>query len=396
MGSGSEMWTTKGWWLVALCVACTFADVTELGDRLVTGLEVSASDRVDHEERGQFEEYITRHSKAYADHEREHRFQNFRESLHFVHKFNSDKKSKFKVGMNEFADMNQDEFASKFLVNEGLEQEEPKGSTENQLLSQRAATLSQMTEGRIGESADAFEGMEMGTLHENSGKELPRAVDWSDSAGRVYKQGICAACYTFTTNSAIKAQYEKKTGRTMPELSDQEILSCSRSAGNHGCVGGNMEKSYHYILGKHPRGELSLAKDYPYEGDEGTCKADRFKTTATHLKGYRKVHRGSETDLQDALSQHPVAVGIDAHHPAFKLYESGTFDIDYCTTKLTHAVLLTGYGVDESGQKYYKLKNSWGDQWGNKGFGHIKRGNNMCAIANLASYPIVDASKTNY
>ena len=172
----------------------------------------------------------------------------------------------------------------------------------------------------------------------------------------------------------------------MPELSDQEILSCSRSAGNHGCVGGNMEKSYHYILGKHPRGELSLAKDYPYEGDEGTCKADRFKTTATHLKGYRKVHRGSETDLQDALSQHPVAVGdslchtapsdplfhtafsstvfhtafgvgIDAHHPAFKLYESGTFDIDYCTTKLTHAVLLTGYGVDESGQKYYKLKN---------------------------------------
>ena len=203
----------------------------------------------------------------------------------------------------------------------------------------------------------------------------------SDNAGKVYKQGICAACYTFTTNSAIKAQYEKKTGsyslprrlpvwkiakshslfadtgRTMPELSDQEILSCSRSAGNHGCVGGNMEKSYHYILGKHPRGELSLAKDYPYEGDEGTCKADRFKTTATHLKGYRKVHRGSETDLQDALSQHPVAVGIDAHHPAFKLYESGTFDIDYCTTKLTHAVLLTGYGVDDSGQKYYKLKN---------------------------------------
>ena len=36
-------------------------------------------------------------------------------------------------------------------------------------------------------------------------------------------------------------------GKKMPELSDQEILSCSRPFGNHGCIGGNMEKSYHYI-----------------------------------------------------------------------------------------------------------------------------------------------------
>jgi len=379
---------------VVLCVVVVYADVAELGDRLVTGLEMSASDRIDHEERGQFEDYITRHRKEYAGHEREKRFRNFRDSLHFVHEFNADKNSKFKVGMNEFADLDQDEFASKFLVNEGLEEStDPiQQSKESKILSTRTSAAIELDHGRrMGESADESAGMEMGTLHQNSGDELPKTVDWSDMAGSVYKQGICAACYTFTTNSAIKAQYEKKTGKTMPELSDQEILSCSRAEGNHGCVGGNMEKSYRYILGKHPRGELTLAKDYPYQGDEGSCKADRFKTVPTHLKGYRKVQRGSEEDLMDALSQHPVAVGIDAHHPAFKLYESGTFDIDYCTTRLTHAVLLTGYGVDDSGQPYYKLKNSWGRQWGHKGFGRIKRGNNMCAVANLASYPLIEA-----
>merc|ERR1711865_271667 len=198
---------------------------------------------------------------VYAGHEREKRFRNFRDSLHFVHEFNADKNSKFKVGMNEFA--------SKFLVNEGLEEStDPiEESKESKILSTRTSTAIELDHGRrMGESADESAGMEMGTLHQNSGDELPKTVDWSDMAGSVYKQGICPACYTFTTNSAIKAQYEKKTGKTMPELSDQEILSCSRAEGNHGCVGGNMEKSYRYILGKHPRGELTLAKDYPYQG----------------------------------------------------------------------------------------------------------------------------------
>ena len=50
---------------------------------------------------------------------------------------------------------------------------------------------------------------------------------------------------------------------------------------------------------------------------------------------YRKINKGNENDLMDAVAQRPVAVGFDAHHPAFKLYDSGVFDIDYCTTHLT-------------------------------------------------------------
>merc|ERR1712202_90488 len=103
-----------------------------------------------------------------------------------------------------------------------------------------------------------------------------------------------------------------------------------------------MEKSYHYIMHTQRKkgGGITRAKDYPYEGSETSCMADQFKPLHIKLAGYRKIQRGSERDLADAVSSRPVPVGIDAHHPAFKLYESGVFDIDYCTTHLTHVVLV--------------------------------------------------------
>ena len=155
-----------------------------------------------------------------------------------------------------------------------------------------------------------------------------------------------------------------------------------------------MEKSYHYIMSaQQQNGGITLAKDYPYVGSETPCKRSKYRAQKIKLAGYRKVKRGSEADLKDALSERPLAVGIDAHHPAFKLYESGVFDIDYCTTHLTHAVLLVGYGT-EKGKKYWKLQNSWGKSWGEKGYGKVVRGKNMCAIANLASYPVLHAPES--
>jgi cathepsin L len=241
----------------------------------------------------------------------------------------------------------------------------------------------------IGESSE----LRNGALHENSEQTLPKHVDWATHGrtGAVYKQGVCAACYTFATNAAIEGQYYISTGKRMPELSDQEILSCSRPFGNHGCIGGNMEKSYHYIMSAQKSdGGMTLARDYPYEGSETQCKRENFAVKDIRLAGYRKIARGSETDLKDAVAQRPVAVGIDAHHPAFKLYSSGVFDIDYCTTHLTHAVLVVGYGTSDDGKDYWLLQNSWGKHWGEDGWGKLARGKNMCAISNLASYPVLE------
>lgn len=50
-----------------------------------------------------------------------------------------------------------------------------------------------------------------------------------------------------------------------------------------------------------------------------------------------------------------------------------------------HAVLLVGYGEDtNTGEKYWTVKNSWGEDWGEGGYFRILRSQDECAIESMA------------
>lgn len=149
-----------------------------------------------------------------------------------------------------------------------------------------------------------------------------------------------------------------------------------------------MELAFAYLQ----TNKLEKESDYPYTGKQGTCKYSSTKGV-TNTKGYKQVTRNSPSALVSALSSQPVSVAIEADTAVFQSYSTGVISSTGCGTNLDHGVLAVGYGTDPKLGDFYKVKNSWGTRWGEKGYVRIKRTSTndagICGIQKDASYPQV-------
>jgi hypothetical protein len=69
----------------------------------------------------------------------------------------------------------------------------------------------------------------------------------------------------------------------------------------------------------------------------------------------------------------PTVVAVDAR--GWHNYKTGIFDSCDKDAILGHAVLAVGYG-DDSGNKYWRIQNSWGSYWGEEGHIRVLRPDN--------------------
>ncbi|KAM3614783.1 uncharacterized protein V6R79_018972 [Siganus canaliculatus] len=220
-----------------------------------------------------------------------------------------------------------------------------------------------------------------------SGANAPDSMDWRQKGAvtAVKMQGSCGSCWAFSAAGALEGQLAKTTGKLV-DLSPQNLVDCSTKYGNQGCNGGFMHHAFQYVIDNHG---IDSDASYPYAGRDQPCRYNpRYR--AANCSTYSFLPEGDEGALKEAVATiGPISVAIDATRPLFAFYRSGVYNDPSCSKSVNHAVLTVGYGT-LNGQDYWLVKNSWGVQFGDKGYIRMSRNkHNQCGIALYGCYPVM-------
>ncbi|KAG8385455.1 hypothetical protein BUALT_Bualt03G0047100 [Buddleja alternifolia] len=299
------------------------------------------------------EQWMGQYGKTYKNEaEKAMRFKIFKENVEFIESFNSAGTKPYKLGINEFADLKNDEF--------------------------RAFRNGYKTPSNPASTTFMYENV----------TTIPPSIDWRKKGAvtKIKDQGQCGCCWAFSAVAAMEGVNKLKTGKLI-SLSEQELVDCDSTGEDEGCNGGLMDDAFKFII---KNNGLAAESDYPYKGTDDTCNKEKEALSAAKINGYEDVPSDDESALLKAVANQPVSVAIDAGGMGFQLYSGGVFTGD-CGTDLNHGVTAVGYGTSEDGTKYWLVKNSWGVSWGEEGYIRMKRDvdakGGLCGIAMQPSYP---------
>ncbi|KAL8494495.1 hypothetical protein ACS0TY_025339 [Phlomoides rotata] len=303
-----------------------------------------------------YESWMVKHGKSYnALGEKDKRFLIFKENLQYVDEQNALPNRTFKLGLNRFADLTNDEYRKAYL------------GTKTDARRRFSGKVSDRYKPKVGES-------------------LPDSIDWREKGAivPVKDQGSCGSCWAFSTIVAVEGINQIVTGDLI-SLSEQELVDCDRSY-NEGCNGGLMDYAFQFII---KNGGIDSDEDYPYTGRDGQCDQNRKNARVVSIDSYEDVTPYDESALKKAAANQPISVAIEAGGRDFQLYDSGIFT-GQCGLDLDHGVGVVGYGT-ENGVDYWIVRNSWGAYWGEEGYlrmqRNVKSKAGLCGIAVEPSYP---------
>jgi len=225
---------------------------------------------------------------------------------------------------------------------------------------------------------------------EASDRQAPASVD-SVALGKVTparNQKSCGSCAAFSAmglhETCMMMAGAKMSGL---DLSEQYLVDCGFNPrkGMNGCNGAWPHAYQEWFKGN--GGQAPHEARYPYRGGNPLLNCGKAQGLPKFNSGAKVAQvmsdfRCSESKLKALIAQYgAVSVAIYASDRGFGNYAKGVFQ--GCSSKrINHAVLAVGYGT-EGGVPYWLVKNSWGGNWGDKGFIKMRRGTNECGIEGI-------------
>lgn len=282
-----------------------------------------------------FDQWKAESGLTFTNEEEAYRRLIFTHNLEEIERHNSDPTQTYKKGVNQFTHLSVAEFKAMFL---------------NRFYETTSST--QKTE-----------------IEEKQSTPVLREIDWQalGKVSEVGNQGTCDAGYAFCSAGLIESYYLIKG--TNVTLSKQQIVDCSAAYTTFGCQSGSRNGTLTYIREK----GLTTETSYPYKGVKNNCQ----KETGDYKPVYKHVEFSGCTNIQNGLYASPLTVAVNAAD--WQTYRSGVYN--GCTsTDVNHDILLIGYNPSS-----WRLKNSWGNRWGEYGYIRLAAGN-TCGICEKPAF----------
>jgi len=220
----------------------------------------------------------------------------------------------------------------------------------------------------------------------------PKEIDWRSKGAvtPVKDQGQCGSCWAFSTSGVLEGAWAA-AGHGLESLSEQHLVSCDNNDGNAGCGGGWPYKAIDYVA----QNGIDTEESYPYNSGSGTapaCAASSGTRAGIQVVKHATVESDEEVMAAWVAKNGPLSISIDAMTSIWWSYTGGIVS-GCCNTQVDHAVLIVGFG-EEDGQKYWLIKNSWSETWGESGYIRLERGSNQCGITYAPVGAIVSGEPT--
>jgi len=232
----------------------------------------------------------------------------------------------------------------------------------------------------------------------------------------------CGSCWAHGTMSSLADRIKiarTKAGDGGPDinLAIQQILNCGQTAGT--CEGGNPTAAYAYVKRLSDEGKgIPFDTCLQYQAMDGTCAfspdsfpapsgtcmtCSTFGVPCAAIDYYPNATvtehgtvSGEQEMMNEIMTRGPIGCGVNAV-PLLN-YTGGVFlhSEQPLLNFVDHEVAVVGWGVDENGVKYWDMRNSWGEYWGEMGWARVERGQDTLKLESSCDWAVGSFSATNF